>query len=195
MPLLEDHGVEYWIEGGTALGAHRDGRIIQGDFDVDVDAWTNQSSLLRSMPWAAHGLVLYEGCGGFKIKTSAASDQRIDVFLFDAMPDGRIGMSAPIVGGAPTFHMAAAYPRQTMEPSLVWPRRRVVVEGLSVWAPGAPEAYLTALYGADWRVPRSVDAQRFRAERAFTLAIPWLCRLPLDGLQRIQHALGIADSA
>ena len=34
--IIEDVGIEYWLEGGTCLGAVRDGRFIPWDHDVDL---------------------------------------------------------------------------------------------------------------------------------------------------------------
>ncbi len=40
--VLDKHGVEYWIDSGTLLGAVRDGKFIPWDNDIDLGSWESE---------------------------------------------------------------------------------------------------------------------------------------------------------
>ena len=37
--MLENAGIPIWLEYGSALGAVRDGGMIDGDYDIDFGVW------------------------------------------------------------------------------------------------------------------------------------------------------------
>jgi len=37
--ILDSHGVEFWLDNGTLLGAVRDGKFIPWDHDIDLGLW------------------------------------------------------------------------------------------------------------------------------------------------------------
>mgnify|MGYP001425349914 CR=1 FL=1 len=37
--FFEENNITYWLEAGTALGAHRDGKIFDWDHDIDLAIW------------------------------------------------------------------------------------------------------------------------------------------------------------
>jgi len=46
--ILDRIGVNYWLEGGTLLGAVRDGKIIEWDKDVDLATWYHNAKRIIS---------------------------------------------------------------------------------------------------------------------------------------------------
>ena len=47
--LLEEEGVEYWLDFGTLLGLVRDGAIIEWDEDVDISIWQTSYDKLEKI--------------------------------------------------------------------------------------------------------------------------------------------------
>jgi len=37
--VFENHKITYWLDGGTLLGAVRDGKFIDWDNDIDLGSW------------------------------------------------------------------------------------------------------------------------------------------------------------
>lgn len=44
--LLENHGLNYWIESGTLLGLYRNGELISHDKDIDIGVWSDDEGCL-----------------------------------------------------------------------------------------------------------------------------------------------------
>lgn len=44
--VLDKHGVEYWLDYGTLLGAVRGGRFIPWDHDIDLGLWHKDNDIL-----------------------------------------------------------------------------------------------------------------------------------------------------
>ena len=41
LDIIEKYKIEYWLEGGTALAAYRDGKILSWEHDFDIGVWKN----------------------------------------------------------------------------------------------------------------------------------------------------------
>ncbi len=88
--LLNKYKVEYWIDSGTLLGLAREGRVIEGDHDIDISMWAgNEATLEKMLPEVkARGYKVsvknYRGLN-FKYKFSPqfkGSSLDIDISLF-----------------------------------------------------------------------------------------------------------------
>jgi len=88
--LLEEGGVDYWIDCGTLLGLAREGRIMKGDHDIDLSMWAfNEPALEKILPAAEErgyrvSVKNYRGLN-FKYKLSPRvknSSLDIDISLF-----------------------------------------------------------------------------------------------------------------
>ncbi len=48
LDIIENNNIGYWLEGGTALAAYRDGKIFPWEHDFDVGIW--KSDLIKKLP-------------------------------------------------------------------------------------------------------------------------------------------------
>ena len=78
---LESADITYWAISGTLFGAHVDKRTRYADFDGDLSVLVADADKVRNLPWKSHGLLLYEGFGGFRVKSSTFNTLRVDIIL------------------------------------------------------------------------------------------------------------------
>lgn len=55
--VFDQHGIEFWLDSGTLLGATRDGKIIPWDSDIDLGCWE------ENLPFVAEACVLLRKSG------------------------------------------------------------------------------------------------------------------------------------
>lgn len=155
-------GLSFVVAGGTALGLHRDGDLIDTDGDVDFIAPVSEQpeALMRfsgvkpryRRAWAG---VLYQ--------TGWWLGYAVDVHFYVPDPGGE------------TYHCRHQFDTATergVQGRLVYPRAwldapeiRATRYGL-VPMPGDVEAYLLHKYGPDWRTPRDVKGYFTRDDGA-----------------------------
>lgn len=89
--ILEEQGVRFWLEGGSLLGAARNGDIIPWDYDVDIGIYWDdivKSSHLVSCLSEAHedndGFVWERATEGefFRVQYSHSNHLHVDIFPF-----------------------------------------------------------------------------------------------------------------
>lgn len=181
-PLMQQSGVSFWVESGTALGAYREHSVIQGDFDADVSIMHDQADAMRRVPWSSVGLVQYEGLGGFKVMQhdERCRDTRLDVFFNAMHGDGTLGYSFPHTpDGRPTFEFEREfYPDSRVSADVIFPLVNYTLDNLTVPGPAKMEAYLLQKYGDSFMVPKLASAQRIDQEGLYSRAIPLLTALP-----------------
>jgi hypothetical protein len=191
------------VDSGTALGTFRNQSIIPYDYDIDLNIWSNQSQSMRLIPWSDYDLRMYEGLGGFKIKTGVFSDQRVDIMLCDIMEDKvHFAPSYPIINDVPTFQMSKIYPRFSVSIDETFPLKRYILNNITVWGAKNMTHYLTTEYGPNFRTPirhpyTDKLRKRFREEQTFSFFIPFLTLVEkiftFETLHKMQIYLGISD--
>lgn len=144
--VLEQHDVTYWAAGGTLFGAYIDRGLPRDDFDADLMVTLGSAARIRAANWTAHGLLCYEGLGGFRIKTARLGALRVDLFV-RRVQDGVLRYGWP--------PMDRMYKKALLPARLVFPLRRLPMDGCmrSMYAPHRPHEALTFEYGAYTRHP------------------------------------------
>lgn len=79
--VLSNENIEYWATSGTLFGAHLDQRTRYADFDCDLSVLVADANKIRGIRWQDYGLVMYEGFGGFRVKSSHWATLRVDIIL------------------------------------------------------------------------------------------------------------------
>ncbi len=166
--VLDDLGIRFWLDGGTLLGAWRDGDFCDGDEnDVDLSAWASDNHLIPDLIDKAvgRGFRLYHHwtgdprAPGRAQEVSFARDGlKVDVFFQEHTGDV-------------VWHLIYANHRGT---PVVVPHRLlaafepIVFRGVEFLRPALIDGYLTHRYG-DWRTPvhrsvyTSADPNLFKA--------------------------------
>ena len=144
---LQKCNVTYWVAGGTLFGAFLDHRGTPGDFDADLMMLLDDIDTLRQclVDGAAHGLLWYEGYGGFRVKSHALGKLRVDIFVryIDAADFLRYGWPA----------LDDLYPDALLPADLIFPLKPLSFASGNVMAPGKPHDALVWQYGPYTRTP------------------------------------------
>jgi hypothetical protein len=89
--ILEEDQVRYWLEGGSLLGAARNGDIIPWDYDVDIGIYKEDigkcsylSDALKSNFVDEEGFVWEKALDGdfFRVQYSEQNRLHVDIFPF-----------------------------------------------------------------------------------------------------------------
>lgn len=98
LDLLSRFALRYWLEGGSLLGAARNGQIIEWDYDIDVGIYREDAAklpILRRLLNSEPGAQLEDGQGFLwekalegdfvKVHYSPRNRVHIDIFPFEAV--------------------------------------------------------------------------------------------------------------
>lgn len=166
---LDAAGVRYWLEGGSLLGAVRDGDIIPWDYDIDLGVFAEdvgKSGELRALAEAPAGSQLqFEEAGSvmpfvwersrpgegdfFRVQYSVVNHMHVDIFVFHETPDGIMTKSSWIATHRQDCEFPAHYLR---------PLERIPFIGYpgGALAPNNRRAFLELKFG-----PNSIEHPRY----------------------------------
>ena len=151
--LLDSLGIIYWLDGGTILGAYRDGDFCADDHDdIDIFCWAKgnielkQSIIQRANAIGFQVVGHWEGDArtpGLGQEVAFSRDNlKIDLNFFERSGDTAWGCAYVRNVCIPQVCPAAFY--DNLVP--------IEFKGRTFNAPGPIEAYLEHRYG-DWRTP------------------------------------------
>lgn len=168
--VLNKAGVEFWLEGGTLLGAYRDKDFCEDDYDdIDLSCWGhNKGKIERIKVWASrYGFDLYHEWNdeGLAYQVSFERDgNKIDLFFREVHDD---------------YVWGALYKGEDVATYELFPGRffteglkKIKFKGVDFNIPKRTEEYLTYKYGA-WNVP--VHRSEYSCYKAISNvdALPW----------------------
>lgn len=169
--LLEKHGVRYWADYGTLLGAVRnplttwadypwlpqedrpEGPLAPGIIPHDKDAdfgvmWLDWTKLMRvraDLERQGFHVVVWPHFCMVKVRLSAANHTALDLFSWRPRPNGEHFRVRYI--------QVDAFKGRDIPSGMLLPLGRVDWEGLILAAPVNPEAFCAFRYGSNWRTP------------------------------------------
>lgn len=149
--LCGTHGIEYWADSGTLLGAVRNGSIILHDDDVDVCITKEGLSILRKVV-ANNPASLYIQLGWLpgmvhKLKRKDDPDVWIDLFVVSDQGKGHV------VRYSEKVHRMI-WPAYWYAKHELYPLRQVPFDNTHIMIPQFPIPYLERAYGSTWRIPK-----------------------------------------
>jgi hypothetical protein len=163
--LCHRHGIDFWLDAGTLLGAVRHGNVIPWDYDVDLAMLSSDYARLLDLFEQHQGrigrLTLdrdYYGepdtCGF--ICEDDDRDLGIDIVRYEVRGD----VCRTLMSQA----LQDAYPFAYDHPAAsVYPLRKALLLGSWVQVPQRAEAVLAAMYGASFRAYPPEDHARWEA--------------------------------
>jgi hypothetical protein len=147
--VLESQNVRYWLEGGTLLGAMRNGDIIPWDYDIDIGIYKDdidRSEYLafcrdKQQPYIdAEGYVWEKAREGdfFRVQYSETNHLHVDIFPFFSR------------NGTMTKYTWFKTHRQDMEfpESYLKPLDKIPFVGVKAFAPNNAKEFLELKFGA-----------------------------------------------
>lgn len=151
--VFKENSLEYWMDGGTLLGAVRHKGIIPWDDDGDVEIWGKDIEKLKQLKnvFASYDIVLMPTWFGFKIFFSYGKSIKGYKWLYPAIDifpmhekDGKIMYSYPRAQstfGKCHFEKATMYPLE---------RYRFGSYEMTGVSRKAVKKYFDTCYGSDW---------------------------------------------
>lgn len=136
---LENAKVDYWVQGGTLIGVYLENRVMLYDYDADMAIKRSDAKTVNSLPWQKYGLVMYEGFGGFRIKTSVFSKHRVDIFVVYEAEDGFVRYGWP--------HLDTMYKQSIYPAEIIYPTKGLFLQHYLVRVPKDAEKVLQFTYG------------------------------------------------
>ena len=144
--VCKDHDLEYWVIGGTLLGAVRSGNIIPWDDDADVTMLSPDYENLAKVDLAPYGLHLSNGDPGqYKVQlVNGRTSAFLDVFARDLHKGGMYALRGI---------WRDRFPTDLISVDSLQGCHHLRLGNLTLCGPRNPEVVLEQRYGSNWRVP------------------------------------------
>ena len=162
--ILKSFPLRYWIEGGTLLGAIRNGKLIPWDHDLDMgiinDSDPQINNLVKAMKKKFYVSVKSFGKteGTWNLGTSRVikiypkkyiffkEDLCLDLFVYysGTLPDSDEEVYKYVVWGKNAYHK-----KEFLEKTEL-----MKFYGQEIPTPSNPEKFLEVKYGVDWKTPK-----------------------------------------
>ncbi len=155
--LLNDHGIVYWLDCGSCLGAYRYGGMIPWDFDIDISILSpdheNVKKILSKLDpekFQVQDWSSYKYPQTFLKLYLKETKTLIDVYQHDIDPDNRTltyfytykDSFMPDSWKKGELAMTKPIPYD-----VVFPLRKATFDGMVTWVPNQLEEYLHYKYG------------------------------------------------
>ena len=87
--LFDKHGIFFWLEAGSLLGAVRDGRVIPGDDDGDISFWFKDFTKILKLKkeFKKRGYRLISPASKFEILDSESNTHQVCLFAAEIKGD------------------------------------------------------------------------------------------------------------
>jgi phosphorylcholine metabolism protein LicD len=161
--FLEDNGITYWLDGGTLLGACRDGKFIPWDDDVDLaipyDSFIKLKQIIKLLPTEYDNNIKYRVSKKYKIKfTELQSNHLLDktkpfllkTFHLDGKLDKDIFIDLmnyfPTKDNLYVCNIIQWKNKYTYPFDSIYPLKKINFEGKKYWAVNDPDKYLNNGY-------------------------------------------------
>lgn len=140
---LEKHGVRFWLNGGTLLGAVRDKRFIPWDKDVDLGVWMQDTPRINAAVNELRGegwWVTIDRPGQGNLIRVQIHGCPVDLFRYTIEGGHAINRYGGLCEVVPKHFL------ERLDPIEFYDAR--------FNTPIDPERYLRLQYGPGWRIPR-----------------------------------------
>lgn len=156
--ILDYYDIEYFIIGGTLLGAIRHQGLIPWDNDIDfaitINGYDKLKKLKNEINWRYYKKYIFidSNFPGFRVSTYADGVTYVDLFVIDILnksesdKNNLYAFSAPYFNNKPTFGTHYLFPKIKFNHDIVFPIQNCNFEDFSVKIPNKPFEFLKLNY-------------------------------------------------